>query len=100
MKPISSQPPLSRQDLTALRGRFGSAIGKLRREQKLTQAELGERAGLHRTYIADVERGARNPSLVTVATLANALGLKVSELFRIAESLQFPANGRQKPRIV
>ena len=84
-----------RNDAAVLRGRFGNAIRKLRRERDLTQADLGDKSGLHRTYIADVERGARNPSLLTVATLANALGLKMSDLFRIAESSNFPATERR-----
>jgi transcriptional regulator with XRE-family HTH domain len=90
----SSRSVLSKQDLLALRGQFGNAIRKLRRGKDFTQADLGEKSGLHRTYIADVERGARNPSLITVATLANALGLKVSELFEIAEDGQDPARKR------
>jgi transcriptional regulator with XRE-family HTH domain len=94
MKRSSSQPRFSRQDSSSLRGRFGKAIRKLRQKKAFTQADLGEKAGLHRTYIADVERGARNPSLLTVATLAHALGLKVSELFRIAENDIYLLNGR------
>jgi len=95
---ISSNIRSFRSDTTALRGRFGNAIRQLRRELDLTQADLGDKSGLHRTYIADVERGARNPSLLTVATLANALGLKMSELFRIAENGHFPAPQRRNLR--
>ena len=82
----SPRPRVTRQDLADLRGRFGIAIRHLRRGHKFTQADLGSKAGLHRTYIADVERGARNPSLETIATLAGALGLQLSELFRIAQN--------------
>ena len=95
---ISSEIRSFRNDAAALRARFGNAIRQLRHERDLTQADLGDKSGLHRTYIADVERGARNPSLLTVATLANALGLKMSELFRIAENGNLPATERRNFR--
>lgn len=47
----------------------------------ISQEELAERAGLHRTYVSDVERGARNPSIVSIEKLAQALQLSVSTLF-------------------
>ena len=51
----------------------------------LTQEEFAERAGLHRTYLSDVERGTRNLSLVIIERVAAALTLKPSELFRLVE---------------
>lgn len=60
---------------------FGSAIKSKRSELGLSQEELAERAGLHRTYISDVERGARNPSLESIEKLAGALELSVAGLF-------------------
>lgn len=47
----------------------------------ISQEELAGRAGLHRTYVADIERGARNPSLESINKLANALELSLSALF-------------------
>jgi CheY-like chemotaxis protein len=47
---------------------------------------LAERAGLHRTYISDVERGVRNPSLESIEKLAAALDLSVSHLFHRANA--------------
>ena len=52
-----------------------------RDELDLTQEDLAEKSGLHRTYISDIERGARNPSLIIIEKLATALDLKLSELF-------------------
>lgn len=52
----------------------------------ISQEELAHRAGLHRTYISDIERGARNPSLKTLTRLADALELATSDLIRLGES--------------
>jgi transcriptional regulator with XRE-family HTH domain len=68
-----------------IRERFGYAV-KVRREGLgLTQEDLADRAGIHRTYLSDVERGTRNVSLVNVERLAAALSLSLSELFQQVE---------------
>ena len=65
----------------AFRERFGLALKTVREGEKLTQEELAHRAGIHRTYLSDIERGFRNPSLVNLDRLAGALGLTLAELF-------------------
>lgn len=65
---------------------LGRAIREARAELRISQEELGLRTGVHRNYIGGIERGERNPSVVTVAKLAQALELSPSELFREAES--------------
>jgi CheY-like chemotaxis protein len=65
-------------DLKAL---LGVAIKTERSVLGISQEELAERAGLHRTYVSDVERGARNPSIASIEKLAQALKLSVSGLF-------------------
>jgi CheY-like chemotaxis protein len=65
----------------ALRQLFGTAIKNKRSELGISQEELADRAGLHRTYVSDVERGARNLSLESIEKLAGALELSVSGLF-------------------
>jgi CheY-like chemotaxis protein len=64
---------------------FGTAIKSKRSELGISQEELAGRSGLHRTYISDVERGARNPSLESIEKLAGALDLSVSGLFHRAD---------------
>ena len=64
-----------------VRERFGRAVKGRREELGLTQEDLADRAGIHRTYLSDVERGARNLSLVNVERLALALTLTLAELF-------------------
>ncbi|MEY3894891.1 MAG: hypothetical protein RLZZ214_410, partial [Verrucomicrobiota bacterium] len=61
---------------------FGTTIKSTRAALGISQEELADRAGLHRTYISDLERGARNPSLKSVEKLAEALQLSVAGLFR------------------
>jgi transcriptional regulator with XRE-family HTH domain len=61
---------------------FGLALRKAREEQKLSQEELAERAGLHRTYIGQVERGERNISIDNLEHLAHAVGMQLWEMLR------------------
>jgi len=63
-----------------VRERFGFAVRARREELALTQEELAGRAGIHRTYLSDCERGTRNVSLVNVEKLATALKLTMAEL--------------------
>lgn len=60
---------------------LGNAIKRKRAALGISQEELAARAGLHRTYVSDVERGTRNPSLESVQKLADALELSLSVLF-------------------
>ena len=66
---------------------FGLALRQVRKNHRLSQEMLGYRAGLHRTYVGDVERGRRNITLASARRLANALGISLSELVAIAEAL-------------
>ena len=68
-----------------IRETFGFAVKARREELGLTQEELADRAGIHRTYLSDVERGSRNLSLVNIDRLARALSLRISELFQLVE---------------
>lgn len=66
---------------------FGAAIRLRRDHLGISQEELAGRAGLHRTYISDVERGARNVSLESIKRLAVALEVPLSVLFASLEQL-------------
>ncbi len=79
MAPRSSPP--------SLRMAFGQAVRDRRKELGLSQEALGERADLHRTYVSQVERGLKSPSLTSVEHLAKVLGVRPSELIRAAEKL-------------
>ena len=60
---------------------LGRALREVRGDRRISQEELGLRTGVHRNYIGGIERGERNPSVTTVAILANELGVTMSELF-------------------
>src|SRR5437868_7687186 len=70
---------------------FGAAVRLRRDHLGISQEELAGRAGLHRTYISDIERGARNVSLESIAKLAQALGSSISGLFSPEGDLSGPA---------
>ena len=65
---------------------LGMAIKTTRSELRMSQEKLAERAGLHRTYISDIERGARNPTLGSIEKLARALDISMAGLFERAIS--------------
>jgi len=60
--------------------RLGASIQNRRSSLGISQEVLAERADLHRTYISDIERGARNPTLLTIEKLATALGVSTVDL--------------------
>lgn len=62
--------------------RFGQRVRELRQAAGLSQEELAERCGLHRTYIGGIERGERNVGLLNVHAIATALRQPVESLFR------------------
>ncbi len=65
---------------------FGRILQELRTERGLSQEELGFESNYHRTYISQLERGQKNPSLKAIFRLAEALGITPSEMIRRIES--------------
>jgi transcriptional regulator with XRE-family HTH domain len=65
-----------------VRERFGDAVRVRREALGLTQEDLADKAGIHRTYLSDVERGTRNISLLNIERLAQGLNESMTELFR------------------
>lgn len=63
-----------------IRVRLSINMRKLRQSKGWSQEEFAHQAGLHRTYISDLERGARNPTITVVDKLAVALGVNVGAL--------------------
>ena len=65
-----------------------------RSAQGLSQEQLAELAGLHRTYIGSVERGERNVSIDNIEAIANALAVSVRDLFTDPEQQQGKSQAR------
>lgn len=66
--------------MTNIKKNFGDKLRKIRKEKNISQEELGFRAELHRTYISDIERGARNVSLENIEKIAKALKVPTKDL--------------------
>ena len=63
-----------------VRQRLGKNLRRLRLEKKLGQEKFALEYGFDRTYISGIERGVRNPTIVIVQKLADALGVPIGEL--------------------
>lgn len=60
---------------------MGSRVRVLRATLHISQEALAHRAGLHRTVVGFIERGEREPGVLTVWKLADALNVTPAELF-------------------
>ncbi|WP_078965059.1 helix-turn-helix domain-containing protein [Streptomyces aureocirculatus] len=59
---------------------FGHRVREHRLSAGLSQEELAEAAGIHRTYVSSLERGQRNVSLDNIIALARALKVDAAQL--------------------
>ena len=64
-----------------IRVAYGKAVRTIRQNKKMSQEELADLCGLHRTYISDIELGKRNVSLENIDKISHALQVKKSVLF-------------------
>lgn len=69
--------PFARVDV---RGRLALNVKLLRGKMGVSQEELADRVGVHRTYVSDIERIKRNPSITVVEQFAKALGVRIGQL--------------------
>jgi transcriptional regulator with XRE-family HTH domain len=65
-----------------MRKLVGRNFGRLRREKGFTQEQFAEMSGFSQQYVSGLERGRRNPTVVTLFHLANALGVSHVDLVR------------------
>jgi transcriptional regulator with XRE-family HTH domain len=64
---------------------LGQRLRQLRREKNMSQADLGQAAGLHYTHVGRLERGAASPTAGALQRLAGALDVSVEYLLEGAE---------------
>ena len=67
---------------------LGRAIAERRRKAGLTQEELAFRCDLHPTYVSQLERGLKSPTVRVLSLLAEAMGERPSRLLALAERRQ------------
>ena len=63
-----------------IRKRLGDNVRRLRTDKGWSQEDYADRAGIHRTYVSDIERGRRNPTITVVEKLAGPFGIAVGDL--------------------
>ena len=64
-----------------VRQRLGINLRRLRLAKGLGQEKFALEHGIDRTYVSGIERGTRNPTIVVVQRLADALEVPISDLF-------------------
>lgn len=68
-----------------VRKQIGKRIREIRTVKALSQEELGDKADLNYKFISELERGKVNISLDSIVRISQALGVYISDLFRIDE---------------
>ncbi len=63
-----------------MRRLVGLNFARLRKDKGFTQERFAEQSGFTQQYVSDLERGRRNPTVVTLFHLASALGVKPVDL--------------------
>lgn len=69
----------------ALDASFGEMLRKLREQRGLSQEQLAFETGIHRTFVSQLERGLKTPSLATLFKLAAALEIDASQMVQQLE---------------
>jgi transcriptional regulator with XRE-family HTH domain len=71
-----------------MRKLVGRNFARIRREKGLTQEQVEERSGFSQQYLSGLERGRRNPTVITLYELAQALGVSHTALVQTDEKTQ------------
>ena len=84
---LRMQQRRSRQTVATAEELFGQVLREVRKTRNLAQEELAFESGYHPTYVGQLERGKKSPSLRAIIRLAKALDTPGSELLRQIEML-------------
>lgn len=84
---LRMQQRRSRQTVATAEELFGQVLREVRKTRNLSQEELAFESGYHPTYVGQLERGKKSPSLRAIIRLAKALDTPGSELLRQIEML-------------
>jgi transcriptional regulator with XRE-family HTH domain len=64
-----------------IRNLVGNNFARIRAERQLTQEVVAERSGFSQQYLSGLERGRRNPTIITLYELACVLGVDINDFF-------------------
>lgn len=79
-----------------IRQRIGWNLRRLRAGREITQEDFATDSGFDRGYISGIERGVRNPSILVLERIAQALGVDVAELLDAERAKEFAKRPRSK----
>lgn len=83
-RPLVSTPRII-SGVTNINVSLGRALARLRQGHQLSQEELAERARVHRTYVSQIERGIKSPTIKVLLRLCVALHTAPSKLLETVE---------------
>ena len=71
--------------MTDINKALGKVLVKYRTIEKISQEELADRAGIHRTYVSQIERGLKSPTLAVLFHISKSLNTTASNLISEVE---------------
>ena len=63
-------------------GKLGENLKGIRTEKAISQGDIARSLGVSRGFVSNIENGKTNPTLATIARLANAIGISSDELLK------------------
>lgn len=62
--------------------KLGDNLKRIRVRKSISQGDIARALNVARSFVSDIENGKRNPTLATIAKLAEAIGVSTSELLK------------------
>ena len=83
-----------------LRDAFAANLRRLRHAKGISQEDLAHEAGINRSYMSKLEKGASYPGLEIIAKLATVLEVEPAELLRVGRGIQSPTSNLPVPAAI